>query len=402
MEDSHATIVKGSFLGQDLQYTENVRLIWEKNSIVEIEILDYEVDQGRGLAIPSFINGHIHIGDSFLKDLAFHETLVDIVKPPNGIKHTMLSKTDEKTILKGMINTFKELWFNGQQGFIDFRENGLLGIERIERALDHVTNPILPFIFGRPRKTKESIEQLAYFAETNENILGLNISSPNGWNDELINFLSSSLREKPNLLFSTHVSETGQNAPKSQSRFGLSDTARILHFFKALQKQVILVHLNFLVKNDIDLIRQCSPSIVFCPRTASLFGNINFKKPPYKEIMEAGVNCALGTDNVMLNAPDLFQEMNFFTRLLKSCYTDWKFDPREILKMVTINPARAVKMDHQIGSIEEGKDATFFIMETAHPTSIFMKNPYLQVILRAHPGMIKERYYKGQKYEGII
>ena len=54
------------------------------------------VDGNGCIAAPSLINSHIHIGDSVAKDLGDGESIDKIVKPPNGIKHRILSETSSQ------------------------------------------------------------------------------------------------------------------------------------------------------------------------------------------------------------------------------------------------------------------------------------------------------------------
>ncbi|MEM3539173.1 MAG: hypothetical protein QXM29_05320, partial [Nitrososphaerales archaeon] len=54
------------------------------------------------LMIPGLINAHMHIGDSFFKDLGIGKSLKELFKPVNGLKHKLLSSTHENLIIKSM------------------------------------------------------------------------------------------------------------------------------------------------------------------------------------------------------------------------------------------------------------------------------------------------------------
>jgi len=86
--------------------------------------------------------------------------------------------------------------------------------------------------------------------------------------------------------------------------------------------------------------------------------SLGLRLPPVPEMLDAGINVCLGTDNVMLNQPDMFREMEFTLkayRMEKSAARS--LDPMEILRMATINGARALGLAEETGSIEEGKSA---------------------------------------------
>jgi 5-methylthioadenosine/S-adenosylhomocysteine deaminase len=80
-------------------------------------------------------------------------------------------------------------------------------------------------------------------------------------------------------------------------------------------------------------------------------------------MLDAGVNVCLGTDNVMLNQPDMFREMEFTLKAYRIEKTAARpLKPMEVLQMATINGARALRIEDQTGSIEEGKSADLLIM----------------------------------------
>ena len=99
------------------------------------------------LLIPGLINSHIHIGDSFAKEIGFNRNLNEIVSPPNGIKHQLLNITSDDIKVEGIRNAVLDMVSNGITYFMDFRERGLEGVDLLNRALkDH---RIKRLIFGR-------------------------------------------------------------------------------------------------------------------------------------------------------------------------------------------------------------------------------------------------------------
>ena len=73
---------------------------------------------------------------------------------------------------------------------------------------------------------------------------------------------------------------------------------------------------------------------------------------------------ALGTDNVMLNSPDMLREMDYLSRMLRAKSRDpGAISSVEILKMATINGAKAFSLQDAYGSIEEGKVADLVFVD---------------------------------------
>lgn len=113
-------------------------------------------------------------------------------------------------------------------------------------------------------------------------------------------------------------------------------------------EKLLLIHGNYLNDEEINWVQEKNISVVHCPRSRAYFGHKEF---PYEKLKRAGINIALGTDSLSSN-----QDLNFFDeirRAQKSLKLDWS----ETLSIATINGAKALRMDDEIGSIEVGKKA---------------------------------------------
>ena len=145
---------KYALLGEDLELKQNVNLeIDSTGKILEISYdnitthLDILPDGLSSLLIPGFINSHVHIGDSFAKELGFNKDLGDIVAPPFGLKHKLIRSTSQAIKIKGIQNAILEMLSNGITFFIDFREEGVEGINLLRKAVSD--SPINYLILGR-------------------------------------------------------------------------------------------------------------------------------------------------------------------------------------------------------------------------------------------------------------
>jgi 5-methylthioadenosine/S-adenosylhomocysteine deaminase len=86
---------------------------------------------------------------------------------------------------------------------------------------------------------------------------------------------------------------------------------------------------------------------------------------PLVELVAAGVNVALGTDNVTNNnSYDMFKEMALAGKLMALLHKDAAALPtRTILDMATMGGARAIGMQDEIGSLEAGKKADLISLD---------------------------------------
>ena len=96
-------------------------------------------------------------------------------------------------------------------------------------------------------------------------------------------------------------------------------------------------------KGDLFATAKKTRGIVICPRAnASLAEGI----PDIELMQKAGCTLALGTDNVMINSPDMFREMDFLMESNYGYYTKKESSPKEILKMATVNGGKNFEKKH--------------------------------------------------------
>ncbi len=115
-----------------------------------------EPSNSNNIIAPCFVNSHTHIGDSVCKDpclgsVAGHQIIKDLdslVKPPDGLKHRILSRTSYHTLVEYMRMSLYDMLSTGTTSFIDFREGGVLGVLALEEALQNI--PVEHMILGRP------------------------------------------------------------------------------------------------------------------------------------------------------------------------------------------------------------------------------------------------------------
>ncbi len=122
------------------------------------------------------------------------------------------------------------------------------------------------------------------------------------------------------------------------------------------------VHMTALSDEDISLVRHTGASIIHCPESnlklASGFS-------PIHKCLREGINVALGTDGCASNNnQDLFGEMHTAALLAKAVSGDASaLKAHEAIAMATINGAKALGLESEIGSIEVGKSADIIAIE---------------------------------------
>ena len=110
----------------------------------------------------------------------------------------------------------------------------------------------------------------------------------------------------------------------------------------------IVSHLNELTESDFDLLERSERRfhVVHSPRSHDYFNHSRF---PFERLRALGFNICLGTDSLASNdSLSLFDEMRAFRR------SEPGISPDKILKMVTVNPARALRQENTLGRIRRG------------------------------------------------
>jgi len=366
------TISNGLILkGQDLLPSKE-NIVVADGKIIEISKEAQEgkiIDVDGAVVCPSFINGHIHIGDSIIKDEGYGLTLSEMVKPPNGVKHVALANASDYDLIEAMKQSMREMIESGTTHFIDYREGGIKGVKLLKEASKDI--PIKPIILGRDdsfygddpdlAKVKKAIQKLLKVAD------GI---APSGFGEitsEVANLISEEC-SKQGKISSIHVAESESNQIESLNNYKLTEVAKGVKSGFAQ-----LVHLTNPKADDLSQVAKSGQNVVACPRANA---TLNVGVVPLNKMLDLGIMPLLGTDNVMLNSPNMFRELEFTLKLMSVYYKSY-INPCELLKMATTNVCGFdINRVVEKSTIAEGEFAEFNVIKS------FSKNPYLNVCNR--------------------
>ena len=350
------------------------------------------------IAIPGFIDAHTHVGDSVAKEAGIGLPIADVVSPERGLKHKILASTSDDDLIVAMREALTDMIRSGITTFADFREGGMHGVALLLQAAEGL--PIRPVIFARfaqlaftPAELARNSAQLpdAALEEVMELLSkadGVSSSSVNDFTDpamEQINALASDRKK----LKAIHVAEAKDSIEQSKFHTGRGDVDRAIRHFKP----DFVVHMTNATDPDIELVARTRTSVVCCPRANAILG---VGTPPVTRIVESGANLALGTDNVMLNQPDMFREMDYTARVIRGVQRN-PTQPTctEVLKMATVNGAKALKMENDIGSIEVGKIADIALIDGTDLNLRHSRDITSSLVLRAGVHNVRMTFSRG-------
>ncbi|HBE79615.1 MAG TPA: 5-methylthioadenosine deaminase [Firmicutes bacterium] len=163
----------------------------------------------------------------------------------------------------------------------------------------------------------------------------------------------------------THGCEQMEEEQTVIRKFGKS-TIDVLGQRGLLGKKTLLAHCVWINEGDMKKMADTGTSLAHCPVSAAKLGCGIARTPLMKSM---GVNVSLGTDGpIDNNSMDLFQEMKFASLIQKATHCDaLVFGAKEMLRMATINGARSLNMEDEIGSIETGKSADLILVDCFRP-----------------------------------
>jgi len=338
------------------------------------------------IAVPGFVDAHTHVGDSVAKDAGVGLPIAEVVSFPRGLKHGILRSTSDAELVAAMRESLKDMIRSGVTTFADFREGGISGANLLLEAAQGLA--IRAIILARLAEAPFTDDELAKNSATLSNqaieeiteVLqiahGISSSSANDLTDPAMRQMSD-LARRNGKLRAIHVAEAKESIEKSKRRTGMSDVERVVKYFEP----DFVVHMTNASSEDIDLVERNRIPVVSCPRANSVLG-VGF--PPLARMTRAGLRVALGTDNLMLNPPDMFREMDYVARMVRARERD-PSAPRsaDVLKMATINGAKALGLGNEIGSIEVGKVADILLIDGRDLNLRHSKDPVSSLVLRA-------------------
>jgi cytosine/adenosine deaminase-related metal-dependent hydrolase len=399
------------FFGENLDYIDKGYRIINRGKIKRVGSGDYEgryddpIYEGEGiLACPGFINAHTHIGDSFGKDIGIDSSFEARIHPIHGIKNKILQKSERKHLINFMRSSAISMMRNGVVVFADFREGGLQGIDQIKEATSGLS--IKSIVLGRPEYyydiSRDFYKNRKFTPDVINlicNILnfadGLGISGANENTDSSLNQYREIIQKKSlekKYLIGIHASESLETEKKSITVTGKSEVQRIIGNLSPN----FIVHLTNASDTDIQLVAKKKIGIVVCPRANSTLG---VGIPKIARMLSYGCCIGIGTDNVMINSPDMFRELDYIWKLTRTLENK-PIPAREILKMATVNGARILGINS--GAIITGRSADMIFIDKNNLDISPMYDPHTSIVHRANPNSILNVMIDGKFVDGDI
>jgi 5-methylthioadenosine/S-adenosylhomocysteine deaminase len=154
---------------------------------------------------------------------------------------------------------------------------------------------------------------------------------------------------KRNHPFITHLEEGYDDETQSG--------VQVLQALESLDKHTVLIHCIGFSDRDIGTVKKAGAHVVWCPASNIFMFNLTCK---IRKFLDRGVSVSLGTDSTHTGSVNILEEMRYARETYRKLYGE-DLPAADIFRMVTLNPAKAFRMDDQIGSIAPGKLADLLI-----------------------------------------
>jgi 5-methylthioadenosine/S-adenosylhomocysteine deaminase len=196
------------------------------------------------------------------------------------------------------------------------------------------------------------------------------------------------------LLFQIHAAETKSEYVRIQTE-QRTTPVKYLDRIGILDENTLMVHGIWLDDDDIKIIAKRRSKISHNPQSnMKLASGI----APVPSLINAGVTVGLGTDGCASNNDlDLFREMDTAAKLHKvNLFDPTVMDAKTVLKMATIDGAKAIGLENYVGSLEPGKQADIIIIDTDKPHLVPMYNPVSHLIYTAQGSDVRDVMVAGK------
>jgi 5-methylthioadenosine/S-adenosylhomocysteine deaminase len=150
-----------------------------------------------------------------------------------------------------------------------------------------------------------------------------------------------------------------------------------------LDDRWILVHGTHLTDPEVEIIGRSGASVITNP-VSNAYGCQGVA--PVPQMLAAGVNVGIGTDGTYVNCtPDMLEQMKFEILIQNVSHLDpTLLNAETVIEMATINNARAMGLEHEIGSLEVGKRADIAVFDLSRAHTTVVNRPVSALVFAAH------------------
>ena len=370
------TLIKNAVLLDMVGEKPNIRktdILIDENKISKIEdkIEDKDakvIDAKEMVVMPGLVNTHTHLAMSIFRGYKDDQKLMDWLEnaifpvedklsPDDIYWNSFLSCIE---LIKSGTTTFNDMYFRMDKTIQAVEESGLRGV--IAWSITDTS------IKDKITRTREYHEKYNY--PDSRIKIYVSAHAPYSCSPDTMELCVDLAKELETGLH-IHLSETLQEEKIIKERYNKTGTEYLndLHVFDV---PVVLAHGIYISDSDLEILKNIKGGISHNPiSNCKLSSGIC----DVTKLRKNNINVGIGTDGIgSTTTLDMFEEMRTAAYLQKiNTMEPTSINAYEILKMATIEGARVLNLDHEIGTVEVGKKADLIFINT-NKTHLYPEN----------------------------
>ena len=344
---------------KDILIENNIIKKIEKDIDKEIEV-DEKINAKNMLVMPGLINTHTHLAMSIFRGYKTDKKLMDWLE-------SAIFPVEDK--LKP-----EDIYWNSYLSCLEMIKSGTttcndmyLGMNKTVEAINDTGLRAVVAWCIKDDSIKDKVEQTREYAKKyntdKDGKIRIYVSAdaPHTCNPDTIK-LCVDLAKELNTGLHIHLAETIDEETKIKSRYNKRST-EYLNDLEVFDVPVVLAHGIYVSDSDIEILKKIKGGISHnpisnCKLSSGICDVVKLRKN--------GINIGLGTDGIgSTTTMDMFEEMKTAAYLQKvNTMEPSSISAYDILKMATIEGAKVLGMENEIGTLEPGKKADMIFIKT--------------------------------------
>lgn len=355
------TMADGEVIKNGNIYIENEKIKKITSDKIDFSY-DKKIDGKNYLAMPGFVNAHTHVGMSLFRNFSDD---VELMTWLNEKIWPLEDKLIEEDVYWASLLSHAEMIMTGTTSFADmyyFEDQTIKALEKSKMRAQISRG--LTLEDKNYKKIEENIELFKKYENSQDGRINIAFG-PHAVYTTDKNYLKeiNKYAKKYKMPIHIHLSETKTENTDCMKRFNQSPT-EVFEECGIFENKTIAAHGLYLSDKDLYILSKYDVSVVHNP-SSNLKLSSGFLD--CTRVINKKINLAMGTDSSASNNNlSMIKEISL-TSLVSKYNNPQNLKAYDVLKMATINGAKALGLDDKIGTLEEGKLADIILIDLNNP-----------------------------------
>jgi 5-methylthioadenosine/S-adenosylhomocysteine deaminase len=369
--------------------------------LLELAPTGQVVNAGGCLILPGFVNTHSHLAMTLLRgiadDLPLKEWLEQHIWPveKSAMNREAVRLGTELAVIEQLlagVTTTTDMYFFGNEVASVLADAGMRGV---------VAESLIDFPTPSCATTDEMLAMQVELIDTYRDhpLITPSIAPHAPYTVSAANLVKEAeLAEEHGVPFQIHLSETRWEVESSIEEKGRTPVAYLADL-GVLSKHTVAAHCVHVSPEDIDILVEFEVGVAHNP-----VSNLKLASgvAPVPAMVGAGLKLGVGTDGTASNNTlDVLRDVQLTALLHKGVTGDPTVLPaRRMVEMATVDGARVLGLDGEIGTLSEGKQADVVCIAVDGPHSVPLYDPFSHLVFAARSSDVRHVLVGGQLVVG--